>query len=152
MKKALVLAGGGTRGSYQNGVIHALRRLGKDDWNIVTGTSIGALNATLVVQKDYRAMDRLWHTLTQDRIVNGAISVDMDITDMINERSQLVPFIKEFIKEKGADITPMIHNINQLYSPEKFFASGDETAPSQLRPQHTNECPGKALIMQSTLG
>ncbi|MBP3867567.1 MAG: patatin-like phospholipase family protein [Solobacterium sp.] len=123
MKKALVLAGGGTRGSYQNGVIHALRRLGKDDWNIVTGTSIGALNAALVVQKDYRAMDRLWHTLTQDRIVNGAISVDMDITDMINERSQLVPFIKEFIKEKGADITPMIHNINQLYSPEKFFAS-----------------------------
>ena len=122
-KKALVLAGGGTRGSYQNGAIHALRRLGQDDWDIVTGTSIGALNAVLVVQKDYREMDRLWSTLTQDRIVNGAISMDMDINDMINERSQLVPFIREFIKDKGADITPMIHNITRLYSPERFFAS-----------------------------
>ena len=123
MKKALVLSGGGTRGSYQNGAIHALRRLKVDDWDLVTGTSIGALNAALIVQKDYRAMDRLWHTLTQDRIVNGAISVDMDISDMLNERSQLVPFIKEFIKEKGADITPMIHNINELFDEERFFAS-----------------------------
>ena len=122
MKKALVLSGGGTRGSYQNGAIHALRRLKMDNWDLVTGTSIGALNAALIVQKDYRAMDRLWHTLTQDRIVNGAISVDMDISDMLNER-QLVPFIKEFIKEKGADITPMIHNINELFDEERFFAS-----------------------------
>ncbi len=123
MKKALVLSGGGTRGSYQNGAIHALRRLKMDNWDLVTGTSIGALNAALIVQKDYRAMDRLWHTLTQDRIVNGAISVDMDISDMFSEHSQLVPFIKEFIKEKGADITPMIHNINELFDEERFFES-----------------------------
>ena len=122
MKKALVLSGGGTRGSYQNGAIHALRRLKMDNWDLVTGTSIGALNAALIVQKDYRAMDRLWHTLTQDRIVNGAISVDMDISDMLNDR-QLVPFIREFIKEKGADITPMIHNITELFDEERFFAS-----------------------------
>ena len=59
MKKALVLAGGGTRGSYQNGAVRALRRIGQDDWNLVTGTSIGALNAALIVQKDYKA-DYQW--------------------------------------------------------------------------------------------
>lgn len=123
MTKALVLAGGGTRGSYQNGAIHALRRLGMDEWDLVTGTSIGALNATLVVQKDYRAMDRLWHTLTQDKIVNGTVPIDMDFNDIINERSKVVPFLKDFIRDKGADISPMIRYITELFDPEKFFGS-----------------------------
>lgn len=123
MKKALVLAGGGTRGSYQNGAIHALRRLGEDDWDIVTGTSIGALNGMLVVQRDYRVMDRVWHTLTQDRIMNGNISVDMDITDMFNERAQLVPFVKDFIKDRGVDISPMISYAEELFDPDRFCGS-----------------------------
>ena len=50
MKKALVLAGGGTRGSYQNGALKALKKIHETDFDIVTGTSIGALNAALVVQ------------------------------------------------------------------------------------------------------
>ena len=123
MKKALVLSGGGTRGSYQNGAIHALRRLGKDDWDIVTGTSIGALNGMMVVQRDYRTMDRVWHTLTQDKILNGNVPVDMDLTDMINERAQLVPFVKDFIKERGADITPFIGYVEQLFDPDRFIGS-----------------------------
>ena len=123
MKKALVLAGGGTRGSYQNGAIHALRRLGKDDWDIVTGTSIGALNATLVVQKDYRAMDRLWHTLTQDKILNGTVPVDMDLSDLFNDRVQLVPFVKDFIKDRGVDNSPMISYIDELFDADAFFRS-----------------------------
>ncbi|MBO7703324.1 MAG: patatin-like phospholipase family protein [Solobacterium sp.] len=123
MTKALVLAGGGTRGSYQNGAIHALRRLGKDDWDLVTGTSIGALNAAFVVQKDYRKMDRLWHTLTQDHVVNGALSVDMDFNDIVNERSQVVPFLRDFIRDRGADITPLKRYISEMWDKEKFFAS-----------------------------
>ena len=123
MKKALVLSGGGTRGSYQNGVIHAMRRLGRDDWNLVTGTSIGALNAALVVQKDYRVMDSLWHNLTQEQIVNGAFSVDMDLNDMFSERSSLFPFFRDFIQDRGIDISPMKNYIASLYNPETFFRS-----------------------------
>ena len=53
MKKALVLAGGGTRGIYQMGAIEAMQDLGEDDWNMVFGVSVGALNAAMVVQHDY---------------------------------------------------------------------------------------------------
>ncbi len=123
MKKALALAGGGTRGSYQNGALRALREEGKDDFQIVTGTSIGALNAALVVQKDYDAMDELWHTLTQDKIINGAISTDFNFETMINERNLLGSFFKNYIREQGADISPMIERIHKLYNPERFFAS-----------------------------
>ncbi|MGN1388056.1 MAG: patatin-like phospholipase family protein [Bulleidia sp.] len=123
MKKALVLAGGGTRGSYQNGAVRALRRIGQDDWNLVTGTSIGALNAALIVQKDYKAMDIMWHNLKQEQIINGAFSVDMDLQDMINDRAQIMSFAKDFLKDKGADISPLIAYIKKLYQPEKFFSS-----------------------------
>ena len=123
MKKALVLAGGGTRGSYQNGAIHALRRLGKDDWDIVVGTSIGALNGVLVVQKDYAEMDQLWHTLTQDRILNGELSLDRDLGDLLNDRDRLLPFVKEFLRDHGADVRPMMEYISRMYCPERFFES-----------------------------
>ena len=44
--KALVLAGGGARGSYQVGVWRALIELG---WRpqIITGTSVGSLNGAM---------------------------------------------------------------------------------------------------------
>lgn len=123
MKTALVLAGGGTRGSYQNGALHALRRIGKDHFDIVTGTSIGTLNAAMIVQKDYAALDQLWHSLIQSDIIDGEISVDMSLTDMISERSQMKSFLKEFIANKGADVTPLKNQIHRLYRPDAFFAS-----------------------------
>ena len=45
-QKALVLAGGGARGSYQVGVWRALMEL---DWHpqIITGTSVGSLNGSM---------------------------------------------------------------------------------------------------------
>lgn len=59
--KALVLAGGGAKGAYQIGAWKALRKL-KIKFDIVTGTSIGALNGALVVQNTYFRGYRLWLT------------------------------------------------------------------------------------------
>ena len=50
MKRAVVLSGGGSKGSYEIGVWKALRRL-HIKYDIVTGTSIGALNGALMTQK-----------------------------------------------------------------------------------------------------
>ena len=123
MKKALVLAGGGTRGCYQNGVIKALRELGRDDWNIVTGTSIGALNGALVVQKDYEALDDLWTNLTSDQIISGSLPADFRLETMINERNLIASLFKNYVRERGADISPLIERIQAMFNPEKFFAS-----------------------------
>ena len=51
-KTAIVLAGGGSRGAYQIGVWKALREMGID-YQLVTGTSVGALNGVLMVQQEY---------------------------------------------------------------------------------------------------
>ena len=51
--KALVLSGGGSKGAYQIGAWKALKKL-HIKFDIVTGTSVGALNGALVTQKSYR--------------------------------------------------------------------------------------------------
>ena len=50
--RAIVLSGGGSKGAYQMGVWAALKKL-NIHYDIVTGTSVGALNAALMVQKTF---------------------------------------------------------------------------------------------------
>ena len=64
----LVLQGGGALGAYQSGVYHALHEAGVEpDW--VIGTSIGAINAALIVgnEPDNRlaALQEFWRRVTQ---------------------------------------------------------------------------------------
>lgn len=69
MKRALVLSGGGAKGSYQLGVYKAIRRLGiKID--IITGTSIGSINGALFVAGDYLKAKRLWMKISTDNLFN----------------------------------------------------------------------------------
>ncbi len=62
MKRAIVLSGGGSKGSYQLGVWKALRKL-HIQYEIVTGTSIGALNGALMVQNSYFKAHLIWNKL-----------------------------------------------------------------------------------------
>lgn len=57
--KGLVLSGGGAKGAYEVGVIKALEKLGYD-FDIVTGTSIGSVNAMLYVEGGYKLMHKFW--------------------------------------------------------------------------------------------
>ena len=61
-KRALVLAGGGAKGSYQIGVWHALQAL---DWtpDIITGASVGTLNGCLFTMGKAREAEELWRSL-----------------------------------------------------------------------------------------
>ena len=56
---AVVFAGGGTKGSYQVGVIKALKEL-KINITAVSGTSIGAINGALVVQGDEDKLENIY--------------------------------------------------------------------------------------------
>jgi NTE family protein len=52
MKRALVLCGGGSLGSYEVGVWKYLREK-QMHFDIVTGTSIGSINGAMVVMDDF---------------------------------------------------------------------------------------------------
>lgn len=65
----LVLAGGGSRGAYQVGAILALEELGIKA-NIVTGTSVGSINATFYAQKEIDLLNRVWNEITFEQVMD----------------------------------------------------------------------------------
>ncbi len=121
-KKALVFAGGGSKGAYQIGAWKALRELG-ESFQIACGTSIGSINAGFYVQDDFDAAYEMWETLTADRIMTNGINFDKSLEGILSQRDQLIPFIKTFINSKGADVTPFHENLRHYFDAEKFFSS-----------------------------
>lgn len=75
MKRALVLSGGAARGAYQIGVWKALRKL-KIKFDIVTGTSVGALNGAFVVQDDFIKAYHMWRTINYQSVFPEAKEID----------------------------------------------------------------------------
>lgn len=84
-KTALVLGGGGARGAYEIGVWQALNELGIEI-DIVTGSSIGAVNAALVAQGDFDLSLEIWRKmeegnvteLTENAVFEGLLNKYLD--------------------------------------------------------------------------
>lgn len=76
MKLGLALGGGGAKGSYQIGVLKALYEENLlDDLKIVSGTSIGSLNACLVIGKmNIDDMIELWKKISNDTLYNNGLN------------------------------------------------------------------------------
>ena len=72
---AVVLSGGGAKGAYEIGVWKALRKL-HIKYNIVTGTSVGALNAALMCQNKFRKALKFWENLEFSDVIDGYVEDD----------------------------------------------------------------------------
>ena len=96
--RALVLAGGGARGSYQVGVWRALAELG---WRpqIITGTSVGSLNGAMFALDLYETARDMWLTIrSQDVIALPAEDAPLP---------ELHAFLKDAVTQGGLDGTPL---------------------------------------------
>ncbi|HAH92340.1 MAG TPA: hypothetical protein DCM01_00210 [Dielma fastidiosa] len=122
MKRAFVLAGGGSKGAYEIGFYKAIQELGIQP-DIVTGTSIGALIGCMIAQNDYEEAVRLWENMDITQVMNNGISVSMNIDSLVTQRNRVGPFFKQFIHDKGADITPLKEMIIRLSDQERLLAS-----------------------------
>ena len=67
-KIGLVLGGGGSRGAYQYGAVKALKELGVN-FGVVTGTSVGSLNAALIAQNHFEILGNLWNEITYEKVM-----------------------------------------------------------------------------------
>lgn len=122
MKRAFVLAGGGSKGAYEIGFYKAVHELGIQP-DIVTGTSIGALIGCMIAQNDYKEAVRLWENMDISQVMNNGISVSMNIDSLVSQRNRMLSFFKQFIHDKGADITPLKEMIERLSDQERLLAS-----------------------------
>lgn len=122
MRTAIALSGGGTKGSYEMGVWKALLELGID-YHIVTGTSIGSVNGALMVTREYERACELWDTIEMEDIMADGLNLTTTIEGMYNQREAIRPFLKKYVKNKGADISPFKAFINSLIDEEKIRIS-----------------------------
>ena len=97
-QKALVLAGGGARGSYQVGVWRALMEL---DWHpqIITGTSVGSLNGAMFVLDLYEVARDMWLTIRSKDV--------MELPEDNADLSALHSFLRRVVKAGGMDVSPL---------------------------------------------
>ena len=93
---ALVLGGGGSRGAYQFGVIKALKELGYE-YEIITGSSVGTLNALFLGHNKYELIEKMWSTISFEMIVNHKYK---------NENKAFETLVASIIK-KGLTLEPL---------------------------------------------
>lgn len=109
MKYSLVLEGGGAKGAYQIGVVKALREAGFE-FDVITGTSIGAINAAYLAQGKFDEAYKLWKTLSFSEIFDidgGHIENAMNAKLSLDTIKYLSKKLGQTIKEKGIDTTKM---------------------------------------------
>lgn len=114
--KAIVLSGGGSKGSYQIGAWKALRKL-KINYDIVTGTSVGALNGALMVQKKYFKSRNLWKKITMNALFGDEISTPK------NNKELLKLYSNNFLKHGGMDVSKLQAIIDSCVDKDKFYHS-----------------------------
>ena len=115
MKTAVVLSGGGAKGSYQLGVWKALREL-HIKYDIVTGTSIGALNGVFMCENSYFKAKRIWRRLNIEYLFNKLPKSNKEI-------DILKLFGGNFIKNGGMDIKKIESILEDNVNKRKFYNS-----------------------------
>ncbi len=117
MKRALVMSGGGGKGAYQFGVWKALRKL-NIDFDIVTGTSIGALNGALIVQDDYLSLWYLWEKANFNTIFGYKMKNSID--SPLGKKETLNMYKEGILKDKGMDTIHIEKLANRFIDEKKI--------------------------------
>ncbi|MGE5607476.1 MAG: patatin-like phospholipase family protein [Bacteroidota bacterium] len=116
MKRALVLAGGGSRGAFEAGAVDFLVRQSGLDFDLYLGTSVGALNAGILAQsRNYRELSeqtgilkKLWTG------IKGSHSV---------YRKNLLGVFGLLFKDSLYNPTGLKNMIQQWVDPERLFSN-----------------------------
>jgi len=115
MRRAVVLSGGGGKGSYQIGVWKALKKLHKK-YQVVTGTSVGALNGAYMVQKDLKKAIETWENIDYGTIFDDALEIK-------TKKDALNFYVKGIVKDKGMKIENLETLVQKTIDEHKFRKS-----------------------------
>lgn len=115
-KWALVLGGGGARGSYEIGIWKAMLELDIQP-DIITGTSVGALNGAAILQGDYELAEQMWKELEIQHVLEVELP---DTPTNFNEYGSVVgKLVLTALQEKGLSSAPLLSLIrNYLHQEE----------------------------------
>ncbi|WP_458862489.1 patatin-like phospholipase family protein [Acidaminobacterium chupaoyuni] len=121
----LALEGGGSRGAYHLGVYRAYTQQGFH-FDMITGTSIGAVNAAVLAQGDAARLEEAWKTLNNSDIFDvdneryrRLFSLKLEIADFSYYRDTL----SKVASGGGVDTAKMVSLIDRLVDSDRLLAS-----------------------------
>ena len=117
--RAIVLSGGGSKGAYQMGVWAALKKL-NIHYDIVTGTSVGALNAALMVQKTFYKGLFFWYNLNSKMIFNEDLKQDYHTKE---GKKEILKWYAKGALNGGIEVKGLEDTIRQVIQPKKVLKS-----------------------------
>ena len=126
---AIALEGGGARGAWQVGAWRALEEAGIR-YNAVSGTSVGAINGTLMAMRDLKQAEQIWKDIRFSQIINvddetmGRImSGGFENLEQVKTAFQTV---KGIIADRGLDVEPLRNMLAERVDEERVRNSGVE--------------------------
>lgn len=140
---SLCLEGGGARGAYQAGVVTTLYEYGYQ-FNAVTGTSIGALNAVMVAQNRFDEAYNLWETMQ----FNNVFDFDSETAEALargdfgnGNFKILMQAIKKAVQNKGLDTSKVKAILDSFIDEEILRNSGIEFGIMTVSFNELKPCP-----------
>ena len=120
MAKGLVLAGGGALGAYQIGAYEALLELGHK-FDIITGTSIGALNGAFIASDMFDELKKLWNDMVPSDVVkDGEMLTVNKVSDIVSSANKKV--LRGYIKNKmSLDNNPLKNYMGNAFNFIRFY-------------------------------
>ena len=112
----LVLSGGGGKGAYQIGVWKALRKM-HYKIDIVTGTSVGCLNALLITQNSKFLAPFIWSRIDFREIFQDDVKKEQTTKEMLEM------YGKNIIKNKGMSTDNLQKKLDMVVNYHKFYNS-----------------------------
>ncbi|MBV8150586.1 MAG: patatin-like phospholipase family protein [Candidatus Eremiobacteraeota bacterium] len=108
--RALILGGGGARGAYEAGVVAAL--IERERFDIVCGTSIGAVNGMFVAQEEPDRMIDVWRTIS----TRGITQLKPELTVLMMLWEAANGFLRSPFHQKPSHAVSMLRALPQLGS------------------------------------
>ena len=123
-KIGLALEGGGGKGAYHIGAYTALKELGYK-FDMIAGTSIGSLNAAMIVQGDLELAKELWFKSDSELIGLSQDLVKFSKNFKITKENIKNSFdeIKKIIENKGLDTNKYKETVKKYINEDKIRKS-----------------------------
>ncbi len=125
-KKGLILGGGGSKGSYTAGVWKALKEAG-EQFDIVAGTSIGALVGAMVTADDLDGCMAMLGGMNENAVATRPFDFPGQSVNQPLKADQTQEFITEFTKG-GPDFNPLKTTYLKYFDFDKFKSSSIDFA------------------------
>jgi predicted acylesterase/phospholipase RssA len=147
--RALVLSGGGALGAYEAGVIKGLFDRG-EDFEVICGTSIGALNGSFVAQNKLAELEATWRGIAARNVIRLLPEV-MLLKTIVSELPPILARGWVQILLNAGKIWSQVHGLGSLSNLLTFLGGIDPTPIATIIDEHLDfSLLQRSLIVSGT--